>query len=136
MSVELSWADRTLRAFDRLSGDAAVVPLQQGLSGFLWKAGSVLTALRDFGVLEGKQKKTLVKPLLPLATAEAILRIMISEGYRGRQVLENHAWRLFLLTEAEVAQVLGRLAQAGTIRFEKVGTTVVLETPVAWEMPL
>ena len=97
-------------------------------------AGSVLTALRDFGVLEGKQKKVLVQPPLPLSTAEAILRILISEGCRGRQVLEDHTWRLFLLTEAEVAQVLGRLAQAGTIRFEKAGTTVVLETPVEWEM--
>ena len=97
-------------------------------------AGSVLTALRDFGVLEGKQKKVLVQPPLPLSTAEAILRILISEGSRGRQVLEDHTWRLFLLTEAEVSQVLGRLAQIGAIRFEKAGTTVVLDTPVAWEM--
>lgn len=97
-------------------------------------AGSILTALRDFGVLKGKQKKFLIQPPLPLSTAEAILRILISEGRRGRQVLEDPTWRLFFLTEAEVAQVLGRLAQVGTIRFEKAGTTVVLDTPVAWEM--
>lgn len=97
-------------------------------------AGSVLTALRDFGVLEGTQKKALVQPPLPLSTAEALLRILITEGCRGRRVLEDHTWRLFLLTEAEVSEVLGRLAQVGTIRFEKAGTTVVLETPSAWEM--
>lgn len=96
-------------------------------------AGSVLTALRDFGVLEGKQKKFLVQPHLPLSTAEALLCILIQEGCRGRQVLASTTWRLFFLSEADVAQVLSRLAQKGTIRFEKAGTTVVLETPAAWE---
>ncbi len=96
-------------------------------------AGSVLTALRDFGLLDGKQKKTLIKPALPSSTAAALLRILVAEGCRGRQVLEDRAWRLFLLTEADVAQSLAKLAQEGTIHFEKAGSTVVLETPAAWE---
>ncbi len=96
-------------------------------------AGSILTALRDFGVLEGQQKKVLVRPVLPLSTAEALLRVLIAEGCRGRQVLQDSAWRLFLLTEPEVASSLTKLAQQGTIRFEKAGATVVLETPKEWE---
>jgi hypothetical protein len=96
-------------------------------------AGSVLTALRDFGLLEGKQKKVLIQPTLPTSTAQTLLRILMREGCRGRQVLENPTWRLFLLKEADVAQLLARLAQDGVIRFEKAGTTVVLELPVAWE---
>lgn len=98
-------------------------------------AGSILTALRDFGILEGQQKKILVRPVLSLSTAEALARILTSEGRRGRQVLEDPAWRLFLLTEAEVASILAKLAQQGTLQFEKVGSTVVLETPSAWEEP-
>ena len=96
-------------------------------------AGSILTALRDFGVLEGKQKKTLARPSLPLSTAEALLRLLTVEGCRGRQALQDSAWRLFLLTEQEVAGTLGKLAQHGRISFEKAGTTVVLETPAEWE---
>jgi len=96
-------------------------------------AGSILTALRDFGVLEGQQKKFLVRPDLPLSTAEALLRVLIAEGCRGRHVLRDSAWRLFLLTEPEVASSLAKLAQQGTIRFEKAGATVVLETPREWE---
>lgn len=80
-------------------------------------AGSILTALRDFGLLEGKQKKVLVRPILSLTTAETLLRILIMEGCRGREVLQNTTWRLFLLTEAEVASTLAKLSQDGRIRF-------------------
>jgi hypothetical protein len=96
-------------------------------------AGSVLTALRDFGVLAGKQKKFLVQPPLPPSTATALLRLLIAEGCRGRHVVEDHSWRLFMRTEAEVARLLAELARDGTIGFEKTGTTVVLDTPTAWE---
>lgn len=96
-------------------------------------AGNMLSALRDFGVLEGKQKKLLVRPLLPLSTAKHLLRILIAEGKRGREVMENLSWRLFLLTEQEVVGTLGNLAQAGEIRFEKAGSTVVLQVPEDWE---
>lgn len=96
-------------------------------------ANSILTALRDFGVLQGIRNKILVRPFLPLGTAEHLLRILIAEGRRGRQVLEDTTWRLFMLGPEDVAGVLAKLAQAGRIRFEKAGRTVVLETPPAWE---
>ena len=96
-------------------------------------ANSILTALRDFGVLQGIRNKVLVRPFLPLETAEHLLRILTAEGRRGRQVLEDTTWRLFMLSPEDVAGVLAKLAQEGRIRFEKAGRTVVLETPTAWE---
>lgn len=96
-------------------------------------AGSILTALRDFGVLEGKQKKTVIRPPLPPATAEALLRILTAEGIRGREVIESESWRLFLRSESEVASELAALSRDGRIRFERVGGTVVLDTPTEWE---
>lgn len=98
-------------------------------------AGSILTALRDFGLLDGKQKKVLVRPILPLMTAEFLLRILIAAGCAGRQVLEDPTWRLFLLSPTDVSTVLGKLAQSHVIRFEKAGTTIVLEVPPDWERP-
>jgi hypothetical protein len=97
-------------------------------------AGGVLTALQDFGLLEGQRKKILVRPVLPVSTAEALLRVLAAEGRRGREVIHDVTWRLFLLTEAEVASTLAKLAQAGRIGFEKAGSTVVLETPADWEL--
>jgi len=96
-------------------------------------AGNMLSALRDFGVLEGIQKKFLVRPSLPLSTAKHLLRILVAEGKRGREVLEDFTWRLFMLTEQDVATTLGNMAREGEIHFEKVGTTVVLQTPKDWE---
>ena len=95
-------------------------------------ARHILAALRDFGVLEGIYRKTLVQPILPLPTAEHLLRILIKEGLRGAEVLRDPAWRLFFLTEDDVAHVLALLAQERRIRFERVGGTVVLDTPEEW----
>ena len=96
-------------------------------------ASNILTALRDFGVLKGAQRKRIVRPVLPLFTAEQLLHALISEGVRGRKVLEDSTWRLFLCSEDDVADVLGRLSQAGRIDFERAGSTVVLQTPRQWE---
>lgn len=95
-------------------------------------AGIILSSLRDFGVLEGKLKKRLVKPVLPLKTAEHILRILTAEGVRGNDVLTDPTWRLFLCTEDEVAHHLQHLALKRIIHFERAGRTVVLQTPDEW----
>lgn len=95
-------------------------------------ASSILAALRDFGILEGKLKKALIRPVLPLFTAEHILRILTMEGVRGSDVLRDTTWRLFLYREEDVADILSRLAQNHHIQFERVGDTVVLGTPDEW----
>lgn len=95
-------------------------------------ATSILTALRDFGVLKGTQKKTIMSPPLPAPTAEHILRLLTVEGLRGSEVLSSPTWRLFLLRPDDVAHVLSQLAQARRIHFERAGSTVVLDTPAEW----
>jgi len=66
-------------------------------------AGSILTALRDFGLFKGIQKKEILRPLLPLPTAEHLLRILTAEGLRGNEILNDPSWRLFLRSTDEVA---------------------------------
>lgn len=95
-------------------------------------ARHILAALRDFGVLAGQQRKTLVQPGLPLFTAQHLLRILVEEGCQGAEVLRDPTWQLFFYTENDVAHTLSRLAQERVIRFERVGTTVVLQTPEDW----
>src|SRR5437879_5743276 len=55
-------------------------------------AGNVLTALRDFGVLQGVQRKVISKPDLPLGTAEHLLRVLTGEGLKGADLLRCSDW--------------------------------------------
>ena len=93
----------------------------------------ILSSLKDFGILSGKQKKKLLKPVLPLPTAEHILRILTAEGLQGNLVIKDPIWRLFFCTENDVANYLQQLSFNRRIRFEKVGDTVMITTPEEWE---
>ena len=96
-------------------------------------AGSILTAIRDFGVMDGKQKKRIACPILPSTTAEHVLHILTAEGVGGADVLRDPTWRLFLCSETDVANALCGLAQDRRIRFERAGDTIVLEPPDEWK---
>ena len=97
-------------------------------------ANSVLTALRDFGALEGKNRKQVVRRSLSNFAAEHLVRLLVSEGQRGRSVITDPTWYLFLMSERDVSVKLASLASEQRLRFEKTGSTVVLETPVDWEV--
>jgi hypothetical protein len=92
-------------------------------------AGNVLSALRDFGLLSGVQKKVLQRPYVDLAVALHLCRLLDAEGLRGRALLEAQDWRLFLWDIQDTSQALVQLAQRGDLRFERSGQTVVLDVP-------
>lgn len=97
-------------------------------------ANSVLTALRDFGALEGKNRKQVARRSLSNFAAEQLVRLLVSEGQRGRSVINDPTWHLFLMSERDVSVKLASLASEKRLRFEKTGSTVVLETPADWEI--
>jgi len=92
-------------------------------------AGNVLSALRDFGLLSGVQRKFLQRPVVAPEVVLHLCRLLDAEGLRGRAVLEARDWRLFLWDVQDTSHALGRLAQRGEIRFERSGRTVVLDVP-------
>lgn len=92
-------------------------------------AGNVLSALRDFGLLKGVQRKVIQQPTVPLEVVLHLCRLLNSEGLRGRALLEAPDWRLFLWGPHEAAEALAQLAQTGKLRFERSGKTVILEVP-------
>lgn len=92
-------------------------------------AGNVLSALRDFGLLKGVQRKIIQQPAVSPEVALHLCRLLYAEGLRGRAVLEARDWRLFLWGPHQAAEALARLAQVGRLRFERSGKTVVLEVP-------
>jgi hypothetical protein len=92
-------------------------------------AGNVLSALRDFGLLTGVQRKALQRPVVAPEVVLHLCRLLDAEGLRGRALLEARDWRLFLWDVQDTSQALSQLAQRGDIRFERSGRTVVLEVP-------
>ena len=90
-------------------------------------ASNALTALREFGVLQGVYSKQIRKPATSAETTFHLLCILLAEGLEGRSVVEAPDWRLFLWSESEVAHALSELSQKRWIRFEKSGRTVMLE---------
>ena len=92
-------------------------------------AGNVLSALRDFGLFTGVQRKTLQRPVVAPEVVLHLCRLLDAEGLRGRALLEARDWRLFLWDIQDTSQALSQLAQRGEIRFERSGRTVVLEVP-------
>jgi Putative inner membrane protein (DUF1819) len=115
---------------DYESHDAAIKKWRESTRKKL--AGNVLSALRDFGILTGVQRKLLQRPVMAPEVALHLCRVLDSEGRRGRAVLEARDWRLFLCELHDTSLVLAHLAQRGEIRFERSGRTVVLEVPEHW----
>ncbi len=90
-------------------------------------ASNALTALREFGLLQGIYSKQIRKPATSPEATFHLLCVLLAEGLEGRSVVEAPDWRLFLWSESEVAHALGELSQMRWIRFEKSGRTVMLE---------
>ena len=90
-------------------------------------AGNVLSALRDFGLLSGVQRKLIRQPSVPVNVALHLCRLLREEGLRGRSILEAADWHLFLWDQEDTTRALAQLAQRGNLRFERAGRSVVLE---------
>jgi hypothetical protein len=110
---------------DYESHDAAVKKWRETTRKKL--AGNVLSALRDFGLLTGVQRKVLQRPAVAPEVTLHLCRMLDREGLRGRAVLEARDWRLFLWEVHDTSLALAHLAQRGEIRFERSGRTVVLD---------
>jgi hypothetical protein len=89
-------------------------------------ASMLLSSLRDFGVLKGKQTRHIQRPSVALNAAYHLLCVLVAEGKSGLEIIRDPAWRLFLWREADVSQALAQLDQLGAVQFEKSGQTVML----------
>jgi hypothetical protein len=67
------------------------------------------------------------------AVALHLVRLLHREGLRGKALLDAADWRLFLWESADVTNSLSALAQLGELRFERSGSTVMLDVPMPIE---
>ncbi len=89
----------------------------------------LLSALRDFGILEGSAKKRLAFVDLPLdAFAFAAFQLQ-GEGRSGKALLHDPEWRLFLLPEGTVERFFLEAHQEGLLQYYAAGPVVRVDFP-------
>ena len=100
-------------------------------------ASIFLSALRDFGLLQGKSIKHIQRPTIAPEAVYHLLAILWAEGKHGRALLEAEDWKLFLWSDTDTTNALVRLSQLGWIKFERGGQTVILDMirmpEIGWE---
>jgi BrxA len=69
-------------------------------------AGNLLTTLRDYGLLSGKQIKQIVEPVVDRWTAEHLIRLLREEGIPETRLAEHTDWRLWLMLPNRIQSYL------------------------------
>lgn len=69
-------------------------------------AGNLLTTLRDYGLLNGKQTKWIVEPIVDPLTAQHLVRLLREEGISETRLAEHADWRLWLMSPDRVKTYL------------------------------
>lgn len=89
----------------------------------------LLSALRDFGILEGQVKKRIAYPYLP-AEAFAFIAFQLFLGrLSGERLLNDEEWKLFLIPEGMVERFFLEAHQEGFLEYHAAGSVVRLDFP-------
>jgi hypothetical protein len=88
---------------------------------------NILTVLRDFGLLEGVQRKEFTRLYVPLPAFVYVLYRLAEKGVKTpTEVLEAQDWHLFLLLQEEVLSLLEEASAAGHCTFKHQGDIYTL----------
>ncbi|MDI6893775.1 MAG: DUF1819 family protein [Bacillota bacterium] len=90
-------------------------------------ARGLLAALRDFGVLEGRTRKRIRGMRLPWEVAAIVAYDLRRRGVTPVELVESSVWRLFLVGEAQLRQVLAEVQQEGLITLQQAGSVVCID---------
>lgn len=92
---------------------------------------ALLAALRDFGVLEGRARKRLSSPPLPLQSFAYIVFCQYQNGVPVRCILGHTDWKLFMLAPTDVEHLLLECHQQRLLEYHAAGSVVSLSFPAS-----
>lgn len=90
----------------------------------------LLSALRDFGILEGQVKKRIAYPYLPVDAFAFIAFQLYLDGHSGERLLNSEEWKLFLVPDGMVERFFLEAHQEGLLEYYAAGPVVRLDFPV------
>ena len=85
-------------------------------------ANNYLTVARDFGLLEGRQRKTFARVYVPLPAFVYVLYRLKEDGQTTRGIVESDHFRLFLMDQRDVYLLLDEATHAGYVTFQRAGS--------------
>lgn len=91
-----------------------------------------LTALRDFGVLEGSVRKRLAPVRVPHQVVGYVAHALRDEGESAKRIVEHPDWALFLLTSREAEAAILEGARHGHYTYSAAGDIRRFD----WHFPL
>jgi hypothetical protein len=92
-------------------------------------ARGLLSALRDFGILQGAVRKQ-VRPLyVPTESFAFLARVRHELGKRGVAQLHDPCWQLFFLTDVAVERFFTEAHQRKLLAYHAAGSTIRIEYP-------
>lgn len=115
----IAWLARKAKQADKSWSHSVTERVAQGF----------MAALRDFGILEGKNIKRISSVNLLPHTFALIAFCLNSMNITGRKLVEHTDWRLFLLGEKGVEHLFVECQQHGWLRFESAGKVYRIEFP-------
>lgn len=87
----------------------------------------LLSALRDFGVLEGKAVKHIATPHISFGGFVYVVGRLKDQGLSAPELVGNHAWRWWLLEDRQVRAHFLEADREGLLRFSEAGSTVRID---------
>lgn len=72
-------------------------------------AGNLLSILRDYGLLKGKERKQIVEPVVPAHVVQHLARLLQAAGIAAGELAHHPDWRLWLWDAARAEQALANL---------------------------
>ncbi|MDQ4145720.1 MAG: DUF1819 family protein [Actinomycetota bacterium] len=87
----------------------------------------LLSALRDFRVLEGRATKHIARPRLSFAGFIYVLGRLRTQLQSSHQIVASGAWRWWLLEDRQVRALFLEADREGLLRFSEAGTSVRID---------
>ena len=84
-------------------------------------ASNYLTIARDFGLLEGTQRKVLTRLYVPLPAFVYVLYRLNGEGQPTKAIVTSDDFKLFLMDQRDVYLLLDEATRAGYVTFQRAG---------------
>ena len=84
-------------------------------------ASNYLTVARDFGLLEGTQRKTFARPYVPLPTFVYVVYRLKDSGQPVKAIVTSNDYKLFLMDQRDVFLLFDEATRAGYLAFQQAG---------------